>query len=141
MSRCLGLDWGEKRTGVAVSDDRHRLAVGYAVWPTRELFTRLTSVVPQEEIGLIVIGYPLTLRGEVGTKAKQVDRVVRELERQGYAVCRWDERYTTSEASRALSQIGVSQRRQRGTIDMSAAVLMLQSYLDAKSPREGESGG
>jgi putative holliday junction resolvase len=101
MSRCLGLDWGEKRTGVAVSDELASLAVGYDVWPTADLFPRLTQVVRDEEIALIVVGYPLTLHGEVGPKAKQVDRFIAELEARGYRVARWDERYTTQDASRS----------------------------------------
>ena len=131
MLRYLGLDWGEKRTGVAISDDRGVLAVGYDVWPTSELLARLTRVVRDESVSRIIVGYPLTLRGEIGPKAQQVDRFIRELERAGYDVRRWDERYSTSDASRALTEIGVSQRRQRGRLDMSAAVLILQSYLDS----------
>jgi putative holliday junction resolvase len=142
VARSLGLDWGAKRIGVAVSDDRGRLAVGYAVWPAAELFPRLERTVREEEIRLVVVGYPLTLRGDVGPKALEVDRFIARLETRGYTVCRWDERYTTQDASRDLSRLGISQRKQRGKIDMSAAVLMLQSYLDAH-PDGGEaaSGG
>ncbi|MBU0507376.1 Holliday junction resolvase RuvX [bacterium] len=131
MPRCFGLDWGEKRTGVAVSDDRGTLAVGYDVWPTPELLSRLARAVREEGVEQIVVGYPLTLRGEAGRKARQVDRFIGELERAGYLVRRWDERYSTQDASRALTQIGVSQKKQRGRVDMSAAVLILQSYLDS----------
>lgn len=133
----MGLDWGEKRTGIAVSDDRARFAVGYGVWPTPEVFARLERAVVDEDVGLIVVGYPLTLRGEVGPKARQVDRFIQQLLHYGYAVRRWDERYTTQEASSTLSQIGISQKKQRGRIDMSAAVIMLQSYLDAARNGQG----
>jgi putative Holliday junction resolvase len=126
---------------VAISDDRAVLAVGYAAWPTTDVFSQLKRVVPAEEIAAIVVGYPLTLRGEVGPKARQVDLFIRQLLRQGYAVHRWDERYTTQEASRSLSKLGISQRKQRGKVDMSAAVLMLQSYLDAARHGPGDSGG
>ena len=137
----LGLDWGEKRTGVAVSDDRRILAVGYDVWPTAEVFSRLERAVPTEDIGLVVVGYPLTLCGDVGPKARQVDLFIQALLLRGYTVCRWDERYTTQDASRSLSELGISQRKQRGRIDMSAAVLMLQSYLDAVRGGQGECRG
>ena len=142
MPRYLGLDWGEKRTGVAISDDRGVLAVGYEIWPTSGLLTCLARVVRDEAIEHIVVGYPLTLRGETGPKAKQVDRFIRDLQREGYLVTRWDERYSTQDASRALSDLGISQRRQRGRVDMSAAVLILQSYLDSiresgEKPRGG----
>ncbi len=141
MARILGLDWGTKRTGVAVSDDRQLLAVGYAVWPTENVFPHLTQTVREEEIGLLVVGYPLTLRGEVGPKAREVDRFITRLESRGYVVARWDERYSTQDASQALTRIGISQRKQRGRVDMPAAVLMLQSYLDANRENGGGGGG
>jgi putative Holliday junction resolvase len=126
---------------VAISDDRAVLAVGYAVWRSADVFSELARIVPVEEVARIVVGYPLTLRGEVGPKAQQVDLFIQQLLQRGYAVRRWDERYTTQEASRALSEIGISQRKQRGKVDMSAAVLMLQSYLDAARLGPEDSGG
>ncbi|MDD5088158.1 MAG: Holliday junction resolvase RuvX [bacterium] len=131
MPRYLALDWGEQRTGVAISDDRGVLAVGYEIWPTSGVPASLARVVRDEIIDEIVVGYPLTLRGETGPKARQVDRFIRELERAGYRVHRWDERYSSQEARRALTEAGLSERRQRGRVDMSAAVLILQSYLDS----------
>ena len=133
MPRFLGLDWGEKRIGVATSDDRGVLAVGYGVWPARdaEFFPLLERTVKEEDITEIVVGYPITLRGEAGPKARQVDRFIAQLEQRGYLIRRWDERYSTADVSRALSEHGISQRRQRGRLDMAAATTILQSYLDA----------
>jgi putative holliday junction resolvase len=141
LSRCLGLDWGEKRVGVAISDDRASFAVGYGIWPTPEVLSRLARTIQEETIDFLVVGYPLTLRGEAGPKAQQVDRFIQTLEQQGYAVIRWDERYTTQDASRALSRLGISERKQRGKLDMSAAVIMLQSYLDSIRSGGGEDSG
>jgi putative Holliday junction resolvase len=141
LSRLLGLDWGAKRTGVAISDDRGVFAVGYAVWPTSELFSRLAVTVKEEDIGLIVVGYPLTLRGETGPQALHVDRVIAKLQALGYTVQRADERYTTQDASSNLSRLGISQRKQRGKIDMSAATLMLQAYLDSLHVEGKDKGG
>jgi putative Holliday junction resolvase len=133
----LGLDWGAQRVGVAISDDRLTLAVGYDIWPAREpeLFLRLSAAVRAEHVTELIIGYPLTIRGEVGPQAQAVDAFIVRLESQGYTVHRWDERYTTSEASRSLSRLGLSQRKQRGRLDMSAAIILLQSYLDARASR------
>ncbi|MBI5059703.1 Holliday junction resolvase RuvX [candidate division KSB1 bacterium] len=141
MGRLLGLDWGAKRIGVAVSDDRRVLAVGYGIWPAAEpAFSRmLARTVSEEDIEAIIVGYPLTLRGEVGPTARAVDRFIADLEARGYHVFRCDERNTTFSAARSLSRAGISERRQRGRIDMSAAVLMLQSYLDAQTPRDPDS--
>ncbi len=134
MPRFLGLDWGEKRIGVATSDDRGVLAVGYGVWPARDadFFPLLERTVKEEDIGVIVVGYPITLRGEVGPKARQVDRFIAQLERRGYTVDRWDERYSSADVSRMLSEHGITQRKQRGKLDMAAATTILQSYLDAR---------
>ncbi len=134
MPRYLGLDWGEKRIGVATSDDRGVLAVGYGVWPAREteFFPLLEKTVKEEDIAEIIVGYPLTLRGDVGPKAQQVERFIATLERRGYTIRRWDERYSTADVSRTLSEHGISQRKQRGKLDMAAATVILQSYLDAR---------
>jgi putative holliday junction resolvase len=127
--------------GVAVSDERRVLAVGYGVWPATEpeFYPRLVQAVRDEDIEALVVGYPLTLRGEVGPQARAVDRFIAGLESRGYLVFRCDERNTTFTAARSLSRAGISERRQRGRIDMSAAVLMLQSYLDAQSARDTHS--
>lgn len=136
--RLLGLDWGSKRIGVAVSDDRCRLAVGYDVWPAvdSEWIPRLHRAVSDEGIVGIIVGYPLTLRGAAGPAAREVDKFISKLTALGYSVRRWDERHTTADASRSLTKIGISQRKQRGRVDMSAAILMLQSYLDATLARD-----
>jgi putative holliday junction resolvase len=141
VSRCLGLDWGTKRIGVAISDDRGVLAVGYAIWPARDWLTQLERAVAEETIAFLVVGYPLTLSGDVGPKAKEVDRTIAQLEKRGYDVRRWDERYTTQDAGSALSRIGISERKQRGRVDMAAAVLLLQSYLDAMRVKKENDGG
>ena len=124
-----------------MSDDRRTLAVGYDVWRTADVFSHLEQIVPAEDISLVIVGYPLTLRGEVGPKARQVDLFIQQLVLRGYAVRRWDERYTTQDASRSLSERGITQRKQRGRIDMSAAVLMLQSFLDASRHGQGDCCG
>jgi len=140
VGRILGLDWGSRRIGVAISDDRRFLAVGYAVWPSTEaeFFPKLAATVRDEDVNLVVVGYPLTLRGGTGPAASAVDDFIKQLESRGYRVQRWDERYTTYDASRSLSRMGVSQRKQRGKIDMSAAVIMLQSYLDETKDQTGD---
>lgn len=125
--------------GVAISDDRVSLAVGYGIWPTTDVLAKLAVVVRDERITGLVVGYPLTIRGEIGPKAQEVDRFIATLESRGYVVHRWDERYTSAEAGRTLSRLGLSQREQRGKLDQSAAILLLQSYLDARRTRADES--
>lgn len=141
VSRVLGLDWGSRRIGVAISDDRKSFAVGYGVWSANEseFFVKLEQTVRDEDVELIVVGFPLTLRGEIGPKAREVDGFIEQLEQRGYSIKRWDERFTSQDASRALSRLGVSQKKQRGKLDMPAAVIMLQSYLDENRPAPTDS--
>ena len=135
MSRVLGLDWGTRRIGVAVSDDRRGLAVGYAVWPANEaeFLPLLKRAIADEDIGLIVVGYPLTLRGEQGKSTQAVNLFIERLQPLGIPITRADERYTSQEASADLTRIGISQKKQRGKLDMAAAVLLLQSFLDQEN--------
>ena len=132
MARVLGLDWGTRRIGVAISDEERRFAVGLAIWPgdASEYLPLLKNTLSEEDISLIVIGLPLTLQGSEGESAQAVRKfadIVREL---GVEVTFADERFTSFQASRSLSQVGINQKKQRGKLDMAAAVLLLQSFLD-----------
>ncbi len=133
MPRLLGVDYGSRRIGIAISDESARLAVGLATWPNQGTATvrRLAELVEDENIRLVVVGYPLTLRGEVGPKAREVDAFIHELQAAGMSIERWDERWTTAQASRSARDAGLSEKQQRGRLDLSAAILLLQSYLDA----------
>lgn len=133
MPRLLGIDYGARRIGIAISDEKARLAVGRATWTYQGLRTirQLKKLVEDENIGCVVVGYPLTLRDEVGPQAREVDRFIGRLEAAGIPVERWDERLTTRLASRSARSAGLSEKKQRGRLDTAAAILMLQSYLDA----------
>ena len=132
MSRVLGLDWGTRRIGVAISDDQRRLAVGLAVWPGQEseYLPLLKDVISKEEVSLIVVGLPLRLSGSEGDSAQAARRFAASISGLGPAVELADERFTSYQASRSLSQIGINQKKHRGKLDMAAAVLLLQSFLD-----------
>lgn len=133
MPRLLGIDYGTRRIGIAISDKEARLAVGFATWvyQGKQTIRQLGKLVEDENIHRVVVGYPLTLRGEVGPKAREVDRFIDQLEVAGISVERWDERLTTRAASQSARQAGLSDKKQRGRLDMAAAILMLQNYLDA----------
>ncbi|MBM3324072.1 MAG: Holliday junction resolvase RuvX [Calditrichaeota bacterium] len=133
MPRLLGIDYGTRRIGLAISDESGRLAVGLATWPNEGAATvvRLKQLMGEKDIRHVVVGYPLTLRGQVGPKAAEVDAFIHRLERVGIPVERWDERWTTQEVSRTARAAGLSEKKQRGRLDMAAAVVLLQNYLDA----------
>jgi putative Holliday junction resolvase len=134
MSPYLGIDYGSSRCGIAVSDPSDTLAT--AVATHREgrdgsLLERLRELVAAYQIDAIVVGWPLTVRGEAGAMAQRVQRFADRLERTlGLPVVLLDERYTSQEAERALR--GRGRRRAKGDIDALAAELILQTYLDRR---------
>jgi len=137
LARIVGLDYGEKRIGVALSD-----ALGIAAHPwgmldhTADWKGQLTDLLTAEGITTVVVGMPLTLRGEKGPKAKEVEVFISEVRalQEGIEVIEWDERFTTSIAQKTLLDLEPrkSRRSQKtGRIDAMAAAVMLQSFLDS----------
>jgi len=141
--RALGLDIGEKRVGVALSDPSGSVATPLKVIATAEALADarvLQRLVDDYEVELIVVGLPLSLDGTEGPQARQT-RVVAEKLTRGLAlkVDYFDERLSSTQAKRAMTDAGVSDKAKRGSVDMVAASLFLQSYLDARrSPEVGE---
>jgi putative Holliday junction resolvase len=133
--RVLGLDIGERRIGVAVSDPSGRVATPLRVLDARELArdaSPLGRLVEDYGVGGIVVGLPLTMSGEEGPQAAAVKVTVRRLvEPIGVPVFYHDERLSSAQAERAMAEAGADARARRGSVDMVAAALFLQSYLDA----------
>jgi putative Holliday junction resolvase len=133
--RTIGLDIGEKRIGVAVSDPSGRVATPLCVLQARGLaadIAPLRRIVEDYEVKRLVVGLPLTMAGEEGPQALEVRRIASALsERLGMAVAYQDERLTSKVAERAMSEAGAGPRARRGRVDMVAAALLLQTYLDA----------
>lgn len=139
--RVLGLDIGEARIGVAVSDAEGRIASPLGVLDARALAADvrpLARLVADFEVEALVVGLPLTLGGDQGPQAEAVRRTADRLGAAlGLPVLYCDERLTSAEARRAMREAGVSEREQRGALDKVAAALMLQAWLDARRG-EGE---
>jgi putative Holliday junction resolvase len=141
--RILGLDIGEKRIGVAVSDPSGTVATplavldaGRAVGDGREL-SRLASDYDAE---LLVAGLPLSLDGSEGPQTVRVRQAAARLAQLVSLPLEFaDERLSSTQARRSMADAGVSGRDQRGSVDMVAAAIFLQSYLDARQGREAES--
>lgn len=134
--RILGVDYGSKRVGLALSDPLRILASAYATLENGgSLWDRLNEVIQQENVEFAVVGMPLNLKGEEGAKALEVRKFVEEFKsRLGIDVVLWDERFTTSLAHhyRLESGIGKKQRRNdKARIDAAAAAIMLQGFLDS----------
>ncbi len=142
--RILALDVGERRIGLAVSDPLGLTAQGLRTLEranNRQDFARLAELATQWEAALILVGYPVELSGAEGRQAQAMRSFAATLSaRLGVPVKLWDERLTTREAQRVLRQTGTSIRKRAPALDRMAAVLLLQSYLDAQA-RSGQIEG
>ncbi|HET6351963.1 MAG TPA: Holliday junction resolvase RuvX [Coriobacteriia bacterium] len=135
--RILALDIGEKRIGVAVSDPTQRVASPVCVLDAPQAlaskrdFERLQQ--DYDDIELLLVGLPRSLDGTEGPQAARVREVaVRIGELTGLPLAYCDERLSSVEASRRMAEAGADSRARRGSVDMVAAALMLQAYLDEK---------
>jgi putative Holliday junction resolvase len=132
--RVLGLDLGDARIGVAISDDRRRIAVPLGTVRTGAPadVKAIADLVHGHGVTLVVIGHPLHLSGEAGERAHHAERFAEALDAfLGVPVHLQDERLSSVEADRALREAGASGRERRRTVDRSAATVILQAWLDA----------
>lgn len=138
--RVLALDIGEKRTGVAVSDVSGSVAMPVKVLQTSTLLAdarMLRRLADDYEVEMVVVGLPLSLDGTEGPQAAEVRRISRRL--AGFVSVPFeffDERLSSAQAKRSMTEAGASDREKRGSVDMVAASLFLQSYLDAHRDTE-----
>lgn len=134
--RIMALDIGEKRVGVAVSDPGERVASPVCVLPADEVRTCARSFRRQLEDWepeLIVCGLPKTLAGEEGPQAERIRAFAAEVEiATNLPVEFVDERLSSSQAKRSLREKGLSEKAMRGKVDMIAASMFLQAWLDAR---------
>ncbi len=131
--RVLGLDLGEARIGVAISDDDRRVAVPVGTVRTGAPadVKAIAAIVREQGVTEIVVGLPLQLSGEEGEAADHARTFAQVLgESLGLPVSLQDERLTTVEAERALAAAGVRGRERRRVVDQTAAAVILQAYLD-----------
>ncbi len=136
--RILALDLGNKRIGVAVSDELEVLARALATLPARGRNAdaeAIAALAAEQEAGRVILGLPLSLSGEDGPQALKVRKFGTYLAGVlSVPLEYWDERFTTVEAARLLRANGVAPRKQRDQIDATAAAILLQSYLDSHAP-------
>jgi putative Holliday junction resolvase len=134
--RTLGLDVGERRIGVAISDPEERLAVPLRVLERRggDADARaIAELARREGVGRIVVGLPVSLNGTLGPQARQTQAFVERLRAATDAeVVLYDERLSTAEADRHLRQLGMREREMRSRRDAVAAAIILQAYLDSR---------
>lgn len=136
----LGLDYGQKRIGVAKSDELHFMAHPIGFIPVKSeqgLIVSIETLVTQHEIKKIVVGLPVTLKGQIGPQAEQVISFVETLKKHvPCPVITWDERLTTVQAEKALLAQDMSRSKRKVKRDAIAAEIMLQSYLDFSKQKD-----
>jgi putative Holliday junction resolvase len=132
VARILGIDPGTKRCGVAITNPAQTMAFPRPAIPRNDsTMTRLRALVAEEEIGAVVIGRPIALSGNETASTADADAFFAQVQDQvSVPVMQWDERLTTLEAQKSLSEAGLTTKESRARLDSAAAVVMLQNYLD-----------
>ncbi len=132
--RYLGIDFGTKRIGLAISDEMGIIAGKYGTITrkgTRQDVERIKEIVRKEGVQTVVIGYPRNMDGSTGKTAEMVEEFVSAM--RGVLeipIERWDERLSSALAEKTLVRGDVSRRKRRKVIDQLSAVIILQNYLD-----------
>jgi putative holliday junction resolvase len=135
--RIMGLDYGERRIGVAVSDMFGWTAQGVEVIDQKQVkdaMGRIEELVKEYEVESIVVGLPKNMNGTVGPSGEYCIAFAEQLRQTiTLPVQMWDERLTTVSAERALLEADVSRRKRKQVIDKMAAAILLQNYLDSRA--------
>lgn len=138
--RIMGLDYGSKTVGVAISDSLGITAQGIETIERKEenklrqTLARIEALVKEYEVEKIVLGFPKNMNNTIGERAEKSLELKEKLERRiGIPVIMWDERLTTVEAERTLMESGVRRENRKKYVDKIAAVFILQGYLDSLS--------
>lgn len=133
MSRILSIDYGIKRTGIAVTDPLQIIATGLTTLHSNELLAFLKDYLSKEQVELIIIGWPTNWDNSATHATPLVTKFIKELEKNFPAmpVKKVDERYTSKMAKDAMLEMGLKkmQRRNKALVDEIAATIMLQEYL------------
>ena len=138
--RILAVDVGEKRIGAALSDGGCKIAQGLKLLASSGSqagdAAAIAELARQFEVSLIVVGLPKNLNGTIGPKAQRILALADAVrEASGIPVDLWDERFSTDEAHRIFDMASVKRKKRKGAIDVMAAQIILQGYLDAQGPK------
>jgi putative Holliday junction resolvase len=139
VNRILGVDWGARWIGTALSDPTQIIAspLGrYEVRSKEEALKTVMDLIGEHEVEAVVVGIPYNMNGSLGEMGKTAKTFATALEeRSGKPVHPWDERLTTVQADRALKEGGMSRGNRKSRRDVIAAQIILQSFLDAQKSR------
>lgn len=137
MGRALGIDYGLKRIGLALSDPFGTMALPFTQLEAKKrpeaTILALQEQLSDYEIDFVVIGLPHKMSGKEGTLSPKVREFAQLLEEKtGWKVHLFDERLTSAQAERALKEVGISRKRRTQKVDMIAATYILQAFLDSQ---------
>ena len=136
MSRIVAIDYGRKRTGIAVSDTMQLIANGLTTVPTHELLNFIGEYIAKEPVERIIIGLPKQMNNEVSENMKNIEPFVRSLKKRypDLPVEYVDERFTSVLAHRTMLEAGLKKkdRQNKALVDEISATIILQTYLESK---------
>lgn len=134
--RIMGIDFGDKRIGIALSDTFGWTAQGLETISYnnsfKEAVNRIMQIVKQYDVGKIVVGLPLNMNGTKGFRVDKTNEFIQELSKQtNIQIIKWDERLSSVIAGNVIKEMGKSPSKNKGLIDTISAAVILQSYLDS----------
>jgi len=139
LGRILAIDYGQKRTGIAVTDPLQLIANGLTTVRTADVLPFLASYIKNERVDTIVVGYPRQMNNLPSNAVKYIDPFVRKLKAvyKDKEIVLADERFTSKMAAQAMIEGGAKKktRQNKGIVDMVSAVIILQSYLESRNYR------
>ena len=134
MPRILGIDYGERRIGLAISDPLGIIAQTLPTLDTKkvkDVFDEIKKIVEEKDVGKIVLGFPRNMDGTTGERGEKVKEFANKLkEKIGKEIDFWDERLTSVESLKLLREEKRKIKREKKIVDQISAVLILQGYLD-----------
>lgn len=136
--RILGIDYGEARIGIAVSDPLGWTAQGLETIKSKDgmkkALARIGEIINQYQVTDIVVGYPLNMNGTKGPRTERTEEFISKLSALGqFNIVKWDERLTTVSAHRTMNELGVKASNKKNIVDTMSAVFILQGYLDRQA--------
>lgn len=134
MGKILGIDYGDARVGLAITD---ALKITAQPMDTLEihgdsnlLIDKIKQIMVESKLEIVVVGYPRHLNGDVSETAKKIDSVIAKIEALGLKVVKWDERLTTVMAHRTMRDLGIKQKDKKIHADRLAAMYILEDYIN-----------
>lgn len=135
MKRILGIDYGDVRVGLAISDELGFTAQGLETLvinrSDKNFLNGIRKIVSEYKVEEVVIGYPKNMDGTPSEKTRKIDELIPKLEAMELKVHKWDERLTTVSAYKTMRELNISQKNKNKVADKLAAVYILEGYLNS----------